>query len=54
MFDPENAFDQNENGIIDEAKGDKAAAISDYKKAIKLYPNNTTALKALYKLEHKS
>ena len=54
MLDPDNAFGWNGKGIIDEAKGDKAAAIFDYKKAIKLYPNDTTALKALYKLEHKS
>jgi Flp pilus assembly protein TadD len=52
MLDPDNAFGWNAKGFIDEAKGDKAAAIFDYKKAIKLYPNNMPALQALYRLEH--
>ena len=54
MLDPDNAFGWNAKGFIDEAKGDKAAAIFDYKKAIKLYPDDTTALKGLYRLEHPS
>jgi tetratricopeptide (TPR) repeat protein len=52
MLDPKNFCGWNAKGIIDEAKADKAAAIFDYKKAIKLYPDDTPALKALYILEH--
>ena len=52
MLDPNNAFGWDAKGIIDQAKGDTAGAIFDYKRAIKLYPEDTPALKALYKLEH--
>ena len=52
MLDPKNFCGWNAKVIIDEAKADKAAAIFDYKKAIKLYPDDTPALKALYLLEH--
>jgi len=54
MLDPNNLCGWNAKGIIEEDKGDKAAAIFDYKKAIKLYPDDTTALKGLYRLEHPS
>jgi len=54
MLDPNNFFGWNAKGIIDEAKGDKAAAIFDCNKAIKLYPDDTTALKGLYRLEYPS
>jgi tetratricopeptide (TPR) repeat protein len=52
MLDPNNSIGWAAKGIIDEAKGDKVGAIFDYKKAIKLNPEDTDTLKALYKLEH--
>jgi hypothetical protein len=39
-------------GDIDESKGDKAVAIFDFNKAIKLNPDDTISFKALHNLEH--
>ena len=52
MLDPNNSWEWGAKGNIDEFKGDKAATIFDYKKAIKLNTNNIPALKALHRLEH--
>ncbi len=52
MLDPNNFFGWNAKGVFDEIKGDKAAAIFDYKNSLKLKPYNKPALQALYYLEH--
>jgi tetratricopeptide (TPR) repeat protein len=52
MFNPNYYAGWSAKGIIDEDKGDRAAAIFDYNKAIKLSPADTVSLQALYKLEH--
>ena len=52
VLNPNDSVGWGAKGIIAEAKGDKAVAIFAYNKAIKFNHNNTTALKAVHRLEH--
>ncbi len=54
LLDPNNSESWATKGIIAETKGDKTEAIFDYKKAIKLNPDDTESLIQLYRLEHPS
>jgi tetratricopeptide (TPR) repeat protein len=52
VIDPNNYIGWGAKGLIAKAKGHKAEAIFDFNKTLKLNPDDTVALKALYQLEH--
>ena len=52
VLNSNNSVGLGAKGDVAEAKGDKAGAIFDYYKAMKLNPGNIASLNELQKLEH--